>query len=120
MLATAEGKTGHIAPWALLRPFDFAQGRAEAAARRFLDARLKSRCTSEAKAKATTATADPLRMTRLCREGLGFAEFFGEFFAVFEGDDVEAVQDMQVDDEGDEGEGEEDGDHEPGAAESVA
>jgi hypothetical protein len=70
--------------------------------------------------RSQRARTPSLRMTRLCSEGLGFAEFFGEFFAMFEGDDVEAVEDLEVDDEGDEGEGEEDGDHEPGTAESVA
>ena len=34
-----------------------------------------------------------------------------------EGDCVEAVEDLQVEDEGDDGEGEEDGNHEPRAAE---
>ena len=33
-----------------------------------------------------------------------------------EGYGVEAVEDVEVEDEGDEGEGEEDGDHKPGAA----
>ena len=50
---------------------------------------------------------------------LGFAELFGEGFAVGRGEGVEAVEDLQIDDEGDDREGEEDGDHEPGAVEIV-
>jgi len=38
---------------------------------------------------------------------------------VGEGDCVEAVQDLQVEDERDGGQGEEEGDHQPGAVESV-
>ena len=50
---------------------------------------------------------------------LGLAEFFGQLLAVLEGYCVETVEDLDVDDEGDEGESEKDGDHEPGAAEIV-
>ena len=49
--------------------------------------------------------------------GLGFAEFFGEGFAVIEGYAVETIEDFEIEDEGDEGEGEEDGDHKPRSAE---
>ena len=53
-------------------------------------------------------------------KGSGFAEFFREGFAVGQGDGVEPAEDLQVDDEGDDREGEEDGDHEPGTIEVVA
>jgi hypothetical protein len=49
--------------------------------------------------------------------GLGFAEFFGEGFAVVEGDAVEAIENYDVEGEGSDCEREQDGDHQPGAVE---
>src|SRR5882762_656219 len=49
---------------------------------------------------------------------LGFAELFGEGFAVVEGYGVEAVENYDVEGEGGDGEGEQEGDHQPGAAEA--
>lgn len=53
------------------------------------------------------------------RDWSGFAEFFGEGFAVFEGDGVETVEHVEVIEQRDEGQGEEDGNHEPRAVEVV-
>jgi hypothetical protein len=46
---------------------------------------------------------------------LGLAEFLGEGFAVVKGYGVKAVEDVEVIEEGGEGECEENRDHEPGA-----
>jgi hypothetical protein len=45
------------------------------------------------------------------KRGLGFAEFFGEGFAVVEGDGVEAVENYEIEGEGGDCECEQDGDH---------
>ena len=50
---------------------------------------------------------------------LGLAEFFGEGFAVGEGDSVEAVENCDVEGEGGDRKGEQYGDHQPGAIEMV-
>ena len=49
----------------------------------------------------------------------GLAELFGEGFAVSQGDRVQTVEDVEVEDETDDGEAEKDGNHEPRLAEIV-
>ena len=49
------------------------------------------------------AAGDLCLFCGLCVRGLGFAEFFGEGFAVAEGDGVEAVEDYDVEAEGGDG-----------------
>src|SRR5580698_3221513 len=49
--------------------------------------------------------------------GSSFAEFFREIFAVVQRYSVEAVKNLEIDDAGDEGKSQEDGDHNPGAVE---
>ena len=51
--------------------------------------------------------------------GLGFAKFFGELFAVAEGDCVETVQYLDVEDKCCPGQGEEDRNQKPGTIEVV-
>src|SRR5580698_7735897 len=58
--------------------------------------------------------------TGLSGEQSGFAEFFGEVFAVVQGDGIKPVEDLDVEDEGSGGQDEQDGNHEPGAVEVVA